>query len=59
MLFQSIPVEDNILVATEEHKSIKDKFDAIIDNRFIRMSQYTDNFLIMRSDRNEHKDRSV
>ena len=40
-------------VLTEPHDSIKAKFDEIIDTRFIRISQYSDQFLILRPDPSE------
>ena len=56
---QVLPTEEKYSIETENHQSIRDKFDEILDDRFIRISQYTDQFVVMRPDSAEYTDRFV
>ena len=57
---QQLPRYDGrSLIAVEEHRSIQAKFDEIIDSRFIRISQYSSHFLVMKADNPDNMDRFV
>ena len=49
--------EARYMIQTEDHNSIRDKFDDIMENRFIRIPQYSDKFVVMLPDSMEYTDR--